>query len=202
METTTQTTSSDDFGDGVSAETKKIARDLALKFGLFLGIIGIALTLIFYLFNPLYSIQMPFLGSISFVVSIAATIYFILEIRKSVGGFWDFRFSFSSILVMFLVSTLMLFLFNVILYNVIDAGLGEKMKTAYKEKMDKEFASKGVSGDQANTQIQMGASFIPDYKSIKSMLIALFSGVVGSIIISLILAAIFKKNRPLFSPSA
>jgi len=195
-------TISDPFGDGVSPESKKIARDNALKFGLYLGIISVCISLIFYLIDPLLVVKVSALGYVIILISILASVYFTLEIRKAIGGFWNFKFAFSSIFIMFLVSILISQVYQVVLVKVIDKDYSQKIIDASLEKARRDMAAKGITGETLDKQMEMVKGFIPDMASTKTLLLGFLFSVVFATIGSLIYAAIFKKDKPVFSTSA
>lgn len=199
METNPKT---DPFGDGVTEDTKKIARDHALKFGLYLGLINVFILLAIYFVNPLLLVTSPMLGFVILVVGIALDVYFTLEIRKALGGFWNFRLAFSSIFVMLFIAVIVGQVYQVTLYKVIDKGLPQKMMDASIEKARTDLANRGVTGDALDKQMEVVKGFIPDQGSIKIILIGLAVVIGVSTIFALILAAIFKKEKPIFSTSA
>jgi hypothetical protein len=192
----------DPFGDGVSADTKKIARDQALKFGLYLGIINVFMFLAIYFVNPLLLVTAPAFAFLLLVVGLGLDVYFCLELRKLVGGYWNFRLAFSSIFIMLLVAVLIGQVYQVVLYKVIDKELSQKMMDASLEKARSDMASRGLSSEQMDKQMDMVKGFIPDQGSLKTLAFGLLGAIVFSIILSLILAAIFKKEKPVFSTSA
>jgi len=197
-----ETPKTDPFGDGVTEETKKIARDNALKFGLYLGGISILMQLALYFVNPLIVVTTPAVVYGILIISIALDVYFILEFRKAIGGHWNFRLAFSSIFLMLLISAICSQIYQVVLYKVIDKELPQKITDASLEKARNDMAARGLSSEQIESSMTMVKKWIPEQGSISTILMGLVVSAIFSIIFALIFAAIFKKEKPIFSTSA
>jgi len=192
----------DPFGDGVTEETKKIARDNALKFGLYLGAIGILIGLAVYFFNPfLLFTNLPFIFLI-ILITIALEVYFCVELRKSLGGFWNFKLAFSSIFIMLLISAVLSIIYQTLLFKVIDKELPEKIRNSTLEMVKKIYSDAGITGDKYDKGIQETNDRLKDLGSPVYLLKNFFMGILVNTILALILAAIFKKEKPIFSTSA
>ncbi len=190
------------FGDGVSESTKKIAREHALKFGLYLGVINVFIMLILYFIDPLLMATNGVASSCLFVVSILLFVYFTLELKKAVGGYWNFRLAFSSIFIMLLISNLFLPIYQLVEFKIMDKELGQRTYEALVQKASRDLSAKGISGEDLAKQMEMVKKFIPIPGETKFLLFSIAGAVVISILFALLLAAIFKKERPVFGTSA
>jgi len=190
-----------EFGDNVTDATKKIARENALKFGLYLGLFNVVVQLIIYFIDPLIIYTNQAIGLVLMVISISASVYFCIELKKMVGGFWNFRLAFSSIFIMFLISSLVALLYQVVEFHLIDKELPQKSVDAIMNKMHNDLSAKGLSEDQIKSQMEITKKFVPLPGSIMSLTWGLFASIVVSIILALIFAAIFKKDPPVFGGS-
>lgn len=174
----------------------------ALNNGIILGIISIALQIIIYYAAP------DILGSMTFslilgLVSLGLYIYFTIDLRKKIGGLWTFKEALRGIFIMSLIGNLLSSVINFVFFKFIETGAYEKIAPSVEaqaianlEKFgvtDQDAIDKGV--EQALDQIK--AVYQPDFKS---FFITLGTVIIVGFIMSLIFAAIFKKNPPMFAP--
>ena len=88
------------------------AKSLALKYGLIWAAINIVIFLLVYYGMP------QLLGTwkqslVQSILGIGLAIYFTLEIRKEIGGFWTYREAISAIFVLFIIPSVILFFFAI-----------------------------------------------------------------------------------------
>src|SRR5690606_24293841 len=105
------------------------AKSLALKYGLIWAAINIVIFLLVY-----YGMS-QLLGSwkqslVQTIVGIGLAIYFTLEIRKEIGGFWTYREAISSIFVLLIVPSIVLFFFSILFGKWIEPGYYNKISEA------------------------------------------------------------------------
>lgn len=186
-------TTLEDKGDIVSAKS------LALKYGLIWAAINIVIFLLVYYGTP------QLLGSwkqslIQAIIGIGLAIYFTLEIRKEIGGFWTYREAISAIFVLFIVPSIILFFFSILFGKWIEPGYSQKISeaalnatTELMERVttDQELIDKTIAETEIALEKQLNPSFIDIVKSLGFSVLAYFIG-------ALIWAAIFKRDRPVF----
>jgi len=174
-------------------ETHQKPLQAAVKPGI---IIGLVLTVVTYL---LYFVDYSLLASqwtglVSLAIYVGMVIYFGIQYRKEIGGFINFGpaflFSFYSSIIMTVVSTIG----SMLLFLVLDPGLGEKMADIglqnTVEIMDRFGAGDAISTDQLDEireGIVQGYTFVGLIKS--AGIVCVFYAFV-----SLILGAIIKKK--------
>jgi heme/copper-type cytochrome/quinol oxidase subunit 4 len=171
----------------------------AAKYGLYLGLISMALTVIVFYSTP-QLLASPSFGIISILITVGIAIYFALELRKNNGGYWSFGEALPALFITFFVSsltsTLLLFAFN-------------KVEPTYEETM------RSVT---LNAMTEMGEKFFPNNPEQVDLMIeegekalekqfnptigqffqGQLIGVIVAFVIALIFALIFKRNRPVF----
>lgn len=166
----------------------------AVKPGLILGLISIVITYLGYFIESTLLASGSF-GFVSIVVFFGMIIYFGIQYRKSIGGFMDFSTSFKFSFVAILISTVVSFIGQILLFHVIDPTLPEVLADAAFENSLKMVELFGQNPDSLPVEAldklreQSEGNFTLSGQ-IKNFGFSLF----GSAIIALILAAILKKR--------
>ena len=179
-------------------ERSKLLTQLSLKNGLIIGAASIVLSLVMHFIDPLMAFTNWWVSLILIVVFLGLLVYAGQSIRKEAGGFWTFGEAFKSFLIMSLIITATSTLYSIVLMKVIDPDLPARAGAVIDE----------------NTRAMM-AKFITDEDQLEEALAKSGSGqskleitgknLVTSIgvslaiygVLSLILAAIMKKNPPI-----
>jgi uncharacterized membrane protein YjfL (UPF0719 family) len=176
------------------------AKSLAVKNGLIWAAINIAIFLV------IYYVKADLMGSFAFtgiqmLVGIGLAVYFCIDMRKQIGGYWSFKEALSNIFIMFFVQALVVYFFTVIFAKFIEPDYVVKMKeitqnttTAMLEKMgmDQEKIDEAISKMDKDLDGQFNPGLFDMLKSIAFVSIGYFIG-------ALIFAAIFKRERPVFA---
>jgi hypothetical protein len=166
----------------------------AIRYGLILAAIGIVSQLAIYMINVELMASMSS-GLIMLVISIVLIIYFARLLRQSRGGFATFGEMFGDIFTMLMISALVGAIFNYILFNFIDPELATTIKNLTIKNSEAMFVKLGMSAEQidlALAEIEKQDMSMTIGKSVQQLAV---SGIVYAII-SVILAAILKKNKP------
>lgn len=175
------------------------AKSLALKYGLIWAAINIVIFLLVY-----YGLS-QLLGTwkqslVQTIIGIGLAIYFTLEIRKKIGGFWTYREAISAIFVLFIIPSVILFFFSIVFGKWIEPGYYNKISeaalnatTELMEKIttDQELIDKTIGETEIALEKQLNPSFIDIVKSLGFSVLVYF-------IAALIWAAIFKRDKPVF----
>ncbi len=174
-------------------------KKMAITNGLIIGVLASVLGILTYYVAP----QM--MGSIFFgigllVVSLALYIYFTLDLRKKIGGYWSFRTALKGIFIMAFVAGVLSMAFNYVFYKVIEPNAFETISGHITTGLTETFENMGMQQEQIDEAIErqlesMRGQFDPTLKDLaKNFGIA----VLIQFIMSLIFAAIFKKEPPVF----
>lgn len=173
----------------------------AVTNGIIIGILSSVIGVVtFYMFPSL-------LGSMSFgigtlVVSLLIYIFFTLDLRKKIGGYWSFREALKGIFLMAFVAGLLYSIVNYVFYKFIEPDAFLKISGFVEEGMSKTFESMGMEQDKIDEAVSkqvegMKAQYDPTpLQFLKNLGIA----VLIQFVMSLIFAAIFKKEAPVFAP--
>lgn len=189
METTVQSTPS----------PKKPALINALTW----AVINIVIFLVVYYVKPDLMGSFAY-AAIQIIIGIGLAVYFCADIRKKTGGYWSFKEALSSIFLMFFVQALIVFFFTILFAKYIEPGYVAKMKEIVSATTTQLLEKMGMDQDKidaalAESEAKLEKQFNPGFKealiSIATMAVMYFIG-------ALIFAAIFKKDKPIFTPES
>ena len=171
-------------------------KDHALKSGVILGVVGILISLIVYIIDPLLMIKWWFSLS-SLVLFIALVSYFGIQYREMLGGFVSFKIAYIYSILTFVLAGLIGTAFSILLFQVIDPDLPQLMSEAIIEQtveMMEGFGDNQEIIDEAIEDADPAASFTV-MGQIKSFgMVLIFYAVM-----SLITGAIIKRKVPDFT---
>ena len=166
---------------------------MALKTGLVIGAITGTLSILMYVVDESL-LASGMVGFLMLLIFLVGMIIGGVKIRKAIGGFWSFGEAFKGIFVIGFISILVSTIFQIILHQVIDPELGVRLTEITMSNMADTFRSFGMP--QAEIDNALAAAGGTDAYAITSQLMNLgLVGILGNGFISLILAAILKKNQ-------
>lgn len=170
-------------------------KDFILKNGLTLGAIQVVMLFVSYLMGIDFMMQ-TWWGILQFLVSLGLVIYFAIEFRKSQEGYASYKDMFSVTFGLYAAASFILTFFNILLYNFIDVEFAQMAKEVIIEKtyeMMEGFGASDSMVDEAIAEIEKQDSF-----SVGSLAKGYVFGLPVYIILSLIMAAFLKRNKPEF----
>jgi len=174
---------------------------LSVKNALIIALITVVISLCFYFVDPLLMYTNFWVGMFSFVIFIVLLVVVGKSIRKAVGGYWTFGEAFKSFLTMALILTITTTLYNVILMKVIDPELPAKAAVAIEESQRQMMEKLGLSTEEIDTALEKAGGMEERLQiTFKNVVTSFGVGLAIYGVISLILAAILKKNPPFFVP--
>lgn len=167
-------------------EQKTSTLNYSLKWGVIIGVILIIYTLLLYILDLSMN---KALGWLSFVILIVGVFMAIKNYRDKLNnGLLSFGNGFSIGLLIFIFSGIISAIFSYVLFTYIAPELIDKITAAAEENL----LNKGIPEDMIETQMAMAKKFMsPTFM----VLTSLISSVVIGAIISLIIAAILKKEN-------
>ena len=179
-------------------ERSKLLTQLSLKNGLIIAIVFVVISLAMHLIDPMMAYTNYWISFVLLIVFVSLLVYAGSTIRKEAGGYWTFGEAFKSFLVMSLIICLISTLYNVLLMGVIDPGLPERAGAAIDEKTSEFMLSMGMTEDQVEQEIAKASGADRLRVTVKNTITSF--GVMLAIygVLSLILAAILKKQPPVF----
>lgn len=175
----------------------KAAANNGLIIGILSAIFGFV---VFYVAPSLFgSMWFPIANLIFFL---GVYIFFTIDLRKKVGGYWNFRQALKGIFLMAFVAVIVSTVVNYVFYKFVEPGAFAKISGFIEEGMTKTFENMGLDADAADAEVAkavegMKAQFDPTPLDVLKNLAI---GTVIAFVMSLIFAAIFKKEPPIFAP--
>jgi hypothetical protein len=168
--------------------------------GVIIGILSTVIGVVTYYVFP------SMLGSIGFgigtlVVSLLIYIFFTIDLKKKIGGFWSFKEALKGIFLMSFIAGIIYSLANVGFYKFVEPGAFEKIAGFMESGMSKTFENMGMEQEQIDEAVEkqiegIKAQYDPTFAQFfKNLGIA----VIIQFVMSLIFAAIFKKEAPVFA---
>ena len=176
----------------------EIIRKLSIRNGLIIGGVSVLLSLVFWVVDPLMQYTNSWVAFGLFVIVIVLLVILGIETRKAAGGYWTFAEAFKSLLLTSVIVSIITILFHYILNAFIDPTLPQRAADAIGEKLTDQLSSAGLSQDKIDEMVAaMPAKLAP---TLKNEAVNLGLGLLVYAVIDLIIAAIIKKNQPMFVP--
>lgn len=162
----------------------------AVKWGVIFAVLEIVLLLIFYLFNISLLLDWK-IKSLLIIVSIIA---WIIIGRSSYAGTSGYKQRVIHGLILFITANIVVTLFNLILYQVIDPYLSEKLADDAVQQTE-EVLSQFMSQELLDIELQNVREKIEGKFEILSQLKNLSFAISGSLVIATVCGAINKKSQ-------
>lgn len=171
----------------------------AINNGLIIAAISIFIQLISYYVMPSMLASLWF-GATVGIISIVIYVMFTLDLRKKVGGYWTFREALKGIFLMALVAGIVAQIFNLAYYKFVEPGafdkisgfMNESLRSNFeKMNMDEVMIDEQLIKAEENLKAQYNPTVVQFFKTLGIAILIEF-------VMSLIFAAIFKKERPAF----
>jgi hypothetical protein len=134
---------------------------------------------------------------ITFLIPLAISIWLCFDLRKKIGGYWNFRQATTGIFIMFFVSYLLSTVGNLAFGTFIEPDQMSKMKTVYATATQDYMKKQGVDQEKIDKQIESMESKFEDNKAIGKIAKGFGIAIIIDFVIALIFAAFFKKEQPL-----
>ncbi|OAQ39761.1 hypothetical protein A5893_09270 [Pedobacter psychrophilus] len=173
----------------------------AINNGIIIAVITIAIQLLTYYAAPAL-LGATWFGIATGLIVLVVYILFTIDLRKKIGGFWSFKQALTGIFIMSLVANVVSSVFNFVFYKFVEPDAYEKVKGYVTDGLTATFEKMGMSGDAMDEAVEKATeSLKSQYQPspldfLKNIAIAILIGFV----LSLIFAAIFKRNPPMFAP--
>jgi uncharacterized membrane protein len=172
---------------------------LGMRYGLLIAGISVVLSIVFRIVNPLMQYINIWVQLFNTAVVIALIVIFGIEIRKSIGGYWNFGTAFKALMTMSVFITLITVLYSFILFRFIDPDMPTKINDASEAVMTERLAKLNMDQekiDEIAKTFHNGEFKEKMEPTLKNEAIAVCFGLALYAIINLIVAACIKKNEP------
>jgi len=183
---------------------KQSLYNLSFRNGLIIGGISTVLTLVFFFINPVIQFTNFVVPILSVVIVIALLVILAIDIRKKLGGYWNFGQAFLSLFITSVFVIIISLLVNFIIIKL-NPTLPQTINDAMADTMSQRLEKMGVDQTQidATTKMFTDGEFIAKLQpTLFNELKSLGGALVFYAIIDLIIAACIKKTPPLFATEA
>lgn len=184
----------------LNTEEKVSAKRAAITNALIWAVINIIIFLLVYYSSPTLMAN-PAFGFITIAIGIGLAIYFTIDLRKKVGGYWSFREALGNIFLMFFIQVAVYTTFTTVFAKWIEPEYANMMRevslnatTEMAESFsnDQEVVDRMIAEAEKSIEKQVNPSFMDFIQGLAIGAIFYFIG-------ALIFAAIFKRERPVFA---
>ncbi len=171
----------------------------AINKGLILAFVSIMMQLLIFYVAPQLSGSMG-LGAGMGLIALLLYIFFTIDLRKQVGGFWSFKEALQGIFLMAIVAGVLSSVFVALYFKFVEPQAFEKVEPYVTASMRANMEMFGADESKIDDAV---AQQMEGIKSTYSPTFGQFAKTFGfsiifQFIMSLIFAAIFKKNAPVF----
>lgn len=170
----------------------------SITIGIYGGLALVIFTLLIYLAG-VETMANWWVGLMVFPVMIAFLVWAGKASRTLAGGYISLKDAFLAVFTAGVVMSLVSLVFNMLLYGVIDPDLGERLAEAVIVKTESMLEGFGVPDSDIDKTISQMEEDLPAQFSLLGQLKSVLSGLVMQAIIAIIIAAIIKKNPPVFA---
>jgi len=186
-------------------ELNKLIKKNALNSGLVLGGVSLVLGIFSFYFitSMTSSFWMIIFGPLIFaiIMPIIIAIFMAKDLRKKIGGFWNFKQAVTGIFIMFLVSAALSRVLNDYVFaKLIEPDMVQKMETAMVNATTSMMEKSGADQEKIDAQTVKVEKGFEDQKNltIAKALRSIAISIILIFVVALIFGAIFKKEPPLF----
>lgn len=167
----------------------------AVKYGVILGGVSIALTIIVYALNFALMAEIKFLVLI-LVIGLGTVIYAGINYRNEIGGFMPYGKAFMHGFMVLAVSGIIGTIFNIVLYTIVDPELGQKMVDVIVQNTEEMMAGFGAPQSTIDQTIEGQRAEMPDQFTAVGLMLGYLKALIFYCIIALITSLFVKRNVP------
>lgn len=187
-------------------ENRALLKKKAIILGIILGVISFVLSIIsLYLGASAKSIVSFYalIGFVNYVVFLIVISFFVINLRKVVGGYWDFSTALKNIFIMMAIAAI-IGTIGVSCWNFFYPSLQHRVNDNLMNLTIEMMEASGSKDENIDSAIEI---LEQQSNSISTMTVGqIFLGTAVTIVVyfvlSLIFAAIFKRERPIFQSPA
>ncbi|MDR6784835.1 tetrahydromethanopterin S-methyltransferase subunit G [Pedobacter africanus] len=186
----------------MTTQTLENLKPEAAKNGIGLGLISLVLGVISaYLLVNAASMMAIFLVPIliGLLIPLGIAIFFCIDLRKKIGGFWNLRQATSGIFIMFLIAYVISTAGNLVFTKFIEPDMAASIQSTVIDATSEMMQKQGMEQDAIDKKVEeMNADF--EKKAHGTVMQNIQGHVIGIIIVfvfALLFGAIFKKEKPL-----
>ena len=170
-------------------------KSAASKYGPTIAGISIAYTLVAYLIDMKLMVN-TWAGISLWVVNFALLIIAVRAAKKAMDGFISFKNAFTTFIMTFVISSLLSTVFNIVLFAVVDPAAAQELQELTIETTISFMEKLGTP--ESELEKQVAAMEEANQFSMGNQVKGFFMGIVFYAILGLIVAAVMKKDKPVF----
>ncbi len=187
---------------------KNVLKKQGIINGVLLGLLVTALSIFkfYYLTKMVTSMVLILAGYFvlfPIVLPIAFAVYFILQLRKKIGGYWNFRQAVTGIFITFLVAFAIKFIVSDVLFvKFVEPQVIEKTEQALFNDAQIDFKKRNVSQKEIDQKIKEIKSSLVAQKqtTIAQQVQGVGINIIFLFVLALIFAGFFKRELVYYSP--
>lgn len=173
----------------------EIIKKNGINFGIITGVISVLIT------TSIYAIDLAlmtkwWLGLSILALYIVIGCVLLVRTKKDLGGYMSFKEGFTTYFISALIGIAISVIFNILLFNVIDPDAAIHLKELTLESTVQMMEKFGTPTSAIKETVEKMKDY-NQFSTIEQLKGSIWS-IVGSAIFGLILAAIFKKDKPVF----
>jgi hypothetical protein len=173
----------------------EIIKKNGIKYGTISGLFSVFYMIALYVVDYKLFINI-WLGVIVMLAFLAIGIFQLLELRKNLGGFMTYKEGFTGYFISALIGILISTSFSIVLFNIIDTATRDLIHEALITFQVENLQKWNVPAADIKKAVD-DLKETPQFSTV-GLLYGILKSLLGSIFFGLILAAIFKKNKPVF----
>ncbi len=173
----------------------EIIKKNGINFGIITGVISVLITTSIYIVD-LALMTKWWLALVIMLFYLIIGCILLVKSKKELGGFMTFKEGFTTYFISALIGIVTSVIFNIILFNYIDPDAAVTLKEMTLETTANMMKNFGAPTSEIKNAIEKLENY-DQFSPIEQLKGSIWS-IVGSAIFGLILAAIFKKDKPVF----
>ena len=173
----------------------EIIKKNGISFGVITGVISLLITFSIYIID-LSLMTKWWLALLIMLFYIIIGCILLIKTKKELGGFMTFKEGFTTYFISAVIGIAISVVFNIILYNYIDPEAADTLKQLTMESTANIMKGFGAPASEIKKAIENLQEY-EQFSVIEQIKGSAYS-IIGSSIFGLILAAIFKKDKPVF----
>ncbi len=167
----------------------------AVKFGIYMAGISIALVVIFYIVDLSILATFKFIG-LAILIGLGFVIYAGINYRNTIGGYIPYGQAFIYGIICLAAAGLISTGFNILLYHVIDPDLPKNLGDAIIANTEDTMRNWGAPEDAIDKTLAQLESQMETQFSVGNLILGYFKACIMYAIISLITALVIRRNQP------
>jgi len=167
--------------------------------GLIIGIISTVIGIVIYYVSPA-SMASISLGIGLGLFSLVLYIFFTIDLKKKIGGYWSFREALKGIFLMAFIAGIVNIAINFVFYKFIEPTAYDKVSGYVADGLTQTYEKMGMDQDKIDQFVAMGLEKLKSQlkPGLMDEIKNLGAAILVQFVMSLIFAAIFKKDPPVF----